>query len=317
MNGAFITGVGTGVGKTWVARGLARALRRQGRRVAAIKPIETGVVAEPFDALALARAAATPELVHAPGLYRARGALAPYAATLSGEAPPLGLEALADVVRGLASRYDVAVVEGAGGLLVPIDVDVTVADLAVALPLPIILVARDELGVLSYTLTAVESARARNLSILAVVLVTGDPETSDDSEEPDDLELSDRTSPDAYGALGLPQLDADAPADTEISSYDEVDLDDRRERRRTKPGDTLLDADEDEDPDTVVAPPVPPVPAKPAKPTDDAPHGNRAILADRLDVPVYLFPNVADDDEVLADAAEACGLTDLLRPPTP
>jgi dethiobiotin synthetase len=64
----FISGTGTGVGKTWVTRGLARALVRDGVDAVAIKPIETGCDPAPADAVALARACRRPELASAPGL---------------------------------------------------------------------------------------------------------------------------------------------------------------------------------------------------------------------------------------------------------
>ena len=79
MKGAFITATGTGVGKTWLASALATACVQRGKRVAAIKPIETGVNPDPVDALALARACGNESLANAPGLYRAKEPLAPYA----------------------------------------------------------------------------------------------------------------------------------------------------------------------------------------------------------------------------------------------
>ncbi|MDD9934512.1 MAG: dethiobiotin synthase, partial [Myxococcales bacterium] len=78
--GWFVTGVGTGVGKTYISRGLTRALADSGRSVAAIKPLETGVAPDPLDARALARACGRPELATAPGLYRVAPPLAPHAA---------------------------------------------------------------------------------------------------------------------------------------------------------------------------------------------------------------------------------------------
>lgn len=180
--GLFVTATGTGVGKTFVTRGLAAALCRAGRPAAAIKPLETDCNPSPGDALALARACGRPALAHAPGLYRAHAPLAPYAATLAGEPAPPHPATLAQTVHGLLEPTELALVEGAGGLLVPLDADHTMADLAAALHLPVLVVAADGLGVLSATLTAVESARARDLSLAAVVLVRlGSEETADPS----------------------------------------------------------------------------------------------------------------------------------------
>ncbi len=223
--GAFITGTGTGIGKTFLTRGLARALARRGRRVAAIKPLETGCTPNPLDALALARACGRPDLSTAPGLYRARLPLAPAAATMEGEPPPPSVTALTRTIAAIAGDAEITLVEGAGGLLVPLDPHHTMADLARALSLPLFLVARDGLGVLSHALTAWECATRRALSVAGLVLV---------SAGADPVDVSSRT--------------------------------------------------------------------------------NRRILEERLgDTPVLSFPSTPDDDNALADAADASGLTDLDR----
>ena len=170
MRGAFITATGTGVGKTWLASALTRACVQHGTNVAAIKPIETGVDPDPLDALELARACNNESLAHAEGLYRAKEPLAPYSVEKRG-GPRIGsLRALAKRVRELAADSDYAIVEGAGGVLVPLDRDHTIADLAKLMDLQTVVVARNELGVLSYTLTAVEALRKRNVSVRAIVL---------------------------------------------------------------------------------------------------------------------------------------------------
>ncbi len=170
MKGTFITATGTGVGKTWLATALASACVQRGKRVAAIKPIETGVDPDPVDALALAHACGDASLANATGLYRAKEPLAPYAIEKRG-GPSIGsLRALAKRVRQLGSAADYAIVEGAGGVLVPLDREHTIADFAALLDLQTVLVARNALGVLSYTLTAVEALRKRKISVRAIVL---------------------------------------------------------------------------------------------------------------------------------------------------
>jgi len=172
MRGLFVTGVGTGVGKTYVTRGLTAALVAAGRKVAALKPLETGFSdPERSDATALARAAGRPELHADAGFYRARAPLSPYAATLGGEPPPPPLRALVDAVHRGARGCELTLVEGVGGLLVPIDARATAAELAAALGLPLLLVAPNALGVLSSVLTTAECARARSIEVRAVVLV--------------------------------------------------------------------------------------------------------------------------------------------------
>ena len=170
MRGVFITGTGTGVGKTFVARGLARALVDAGVSVAALKPLETGCDPTPADAVALARACRRSELATAPGLYRVRAAIGPYAATLEGAPAPPPLRELVTRVRALGAESDLVLVEGAGGIRAPLDRGVTVADLAAALALPLLLVSPDELGVVSSVLTALDAAGGCGLRVGAIVL---------------------------------------------------------------------------------------------------------------------------------------------------
>lgn len=175
--GLFLTGTGTGVGKTWVSRGLLAASRRAGRPCPGVKPLETGCAPDPLDALALERAAGVPGTARAPGLYRARLPAAPWAATLAGEPPPPPVSELADRVAALVG--DRGLVEGAGGWLVPLDATRDVADLQRALGLPAVVVAPDRLGVLSDTLALAAVARARQLPLAGVVLVAH-PDDADD-----------------------------------------------------------------------------------------------------------------------------------------
>jgi len=188
--GLFITATGTGAGKTFVSRGLAAALTAQGRRVAALKPLETGVISSEdpssqpaTDAALLARACAQPELSAAPGFYRAAVPAAPYAVSLATGSPAPDLDRLAQAVRLAAAGSDLVLVEGAGGLLVPLDREHTIADLIASLGLPVLLVAPNTLGVLSHALTAAESAARRSLPIAALVLTDLAPasDTSDPS----------------------------------------------------------------------------------------------------------------------------------------
>jgi dethiobiotin synthetase len=186
--GLFITATGTGSGKTFVTRGLAAALTARGQKVAAIKPIETGLpeaasitdsalpeAASITDAALLARACAQPQLADAPGLYRAAVPAAPYAVSLATGAATPSLVQLATAIATAALGSELVLVEGAGGLLVPLDREHTIADLIAALGLPIVLVAPNALGVLSHALTAAESAERRNLQVAALILTDLSP----------------------------------------------------------------------------------------------------------------------------------------------
>src|SRR5881409_4199277 len=116
MSALFVTGTDTGVGKTFVACALATALRQRGRRVAVMKPVETGVEGEPADALALRAAAADPAPLGDICPYRLRAPLAPaVAARLEGVT--IDVDGIVTRLRRRAAGADVLLIEGAGGLL--------------------------------------------------------------------------------------------------------------------------------------------------------------------------------------------------------
>lgn len=163
----FVTGTGTGVGKTYASGALLREWTRQGLRPAGIKPLETGCAPAPLDAEALADACGRPDLATLPGLYRARLPAAPFAATLEGEPPP-AWAAIVETLRAVPDRP--LLIEGAGGPLVPVDETHVVVDLARELDAEVLLVAADRLGVLSHALTAAEAIAARGLRLSAVLL---------------------------------------------------------------------------------------------------------------------------------------------------
>jgi dethiobiotin synthetase len=175
----FVSGTGTGIGKTVITAALATAARAEGMRVHALKPVETGCTdGIAADACALAAAAGHPQHANHPGFHRGRLPLAPFAATLQGEAPPPPLSALVHAIDTSSVGADLVLIEGAGGLLVPYDEACTFADLALALHAPILLVLPNELGVLHAAAATIEAARSRRLSIAATILV--------DREHPDE-----------------------------------------------------------------------------------------------------------------------------------
>lgn len=169
-SGIFVTGTGTGVGKTFVSRAITAAMRARAERVVALKPIETGWDASNADAVVLATACGKSQLAHAAGLYRADEPLAPYAIQLLGSRPPLDTKALTLVVQKLSADSEFVVIEGAGGFHVPLNPKDTIADFAEQLALPILLVSQNALGVLSDVLSTVEGIQQRSLRLAAVVL---------------------------------------------------------------------------------------------------------------------------------------------------
>jgi dethiobiotin synthetase len=166
--GLFVTGTGTGVGKTVVAAAVARTLRRAGLGVAALKPAQTGT-SEGADDLAFIRLAGGVPAARCVATYALRRPLAPsVAARMEGTSLEPGR--IVDDFRRLRGQADVVVVEGAGGLLVPFSDSADMADLASALRIPLLIVALPGLGTLNHIALTVEAARTRGLEVAGVVL---------------------------------------------------------------------------------------------------------------------------------------------------
>lgn len=172
--GFFVTGTDTEVGKTVIAGGIARILSQRNKRVGVFKPIASGCRSErqrlvSQDAEFLAHCADSPgPLDHiAPVCYREP--LAPEVAVHRG-ARPVDLELLRTYYNRLADSKDLIIVEGIGGLLVPLAKDFTVADLAAQIDLPLLIVSRPGLGTINHTLLTIEAARRRGLRIAGVII---------------------------------------------------------------------------------------------------------------------------------------------------
>jgi dethiobiotin synthetase len=171
VRGCFVTGTDTGVGKTVLAAALAAALRAGGVHVGAFKPVVTGLdepePGRPADHDLLGAAAGLAPSAVAP--LRFGPPVSPHlAAELAGTA--IDASELVAAARAAGAAADALIVEGVGGLLVPLTPDFTVRDLAVALGLPVVVAARPGLGTISHTLLTVEAARAAGLDVRAVVL---------------------------------------------------------------------------------------------------------------------------------------------------
>jgi dethiobiotin synthetase len=172
LRGLFVTGTDTGVGKTVVAAAIVAALAARGVRVRALKPVITGLD-EPADAdwppdhELLARVAGcAPEAV---ALRRYGPPVSPHlAAALA--CRPVNAARLIEEIRATADQADMVVVEGAGGLLVPLGEDLDIRGLALALGLPLVIAARPGLGTINHTLLTLEAARHVGLAIAGVVL---------------------------------------------------------------------------------------------------------------------------------------------------
>ncbi len=176
MRGLFVTGTDTGVGKSAVSASLLAAMAAAGERVRAFKPVVTGLADTseqgdeserwPPDHELLASAARMSASDVSPHLYPA--AVSPHlAASLVGETldPPALL-----VAARRAGAAATLIVEGVGGLLVPLTEEYSVRDFAHELGLALVIVARPALGTINHTLLTIESARAAGLHVAAVVL---------------------------------------------------------------------------------------------------------------------------------------------------
>lgn len=162
--GLFVTGTDTGVGKTRVAVALIHALRTRGLRVAAMKPVSAGSAPGELneDVVALVQAANVDADVRDVNPYAFAEAIAPHiAAELAGVR--IDLEAIAEAYARLAAAADVVVVEGAGGWRVPLNEHEDMADLALRLGLPVVLVVGLRLGCLNHALLTAESIALRHV----------------------------------------------------------------------------------------------------------------------------------------------------------
>jgi dethiobiotin synthetase len=206
MRGVFVTGTDTEVGKTIVAAAICAAAAARGISVAAFKPVVTGldepVVDWPRDHELLASAAGAGQSPDDVAPYRFGPAVSPHlAAQMAGET--VDPKRLVGAAQAQAEKADALVVEGVGGLLVPLAHDYLVRDFAGELSLPVVIAARPGLGTISHSLLTIEAARAVALRIQAVVLTPW-------PDEPSDMERSNMETIERFGevpVIGLPRTD--------------------------------------------------------------------------------------------------------------
>ncbi len=175
MNGYFVTGSDTGVGKTLVACALLHLLARRGVDAVGMKPVAAGADADgrnaDVEALLAAGAAAPRRLVNP---YSFAAAVAPHLAA-AGEGREIRFAPILEACAELRRDHDVVIVEGIGGLLVPLGPDGDAADLARAMGLPLLLVVGLRLGCLNHALLSAEAIAARGLTLAGWVANAIDP----------------------------------------------------------------------------------------------------------------------------------------------
>jgi dethiobiotin synthetase len=174
MSAYFITGAGTDVGKTFVACGLIRALIARGRKVRALKPIVSGFEdaaaagSDPGLLLAAQGRAVTPDEIAAVSPWRFKAPLSPDMAAAR-ENRTIDFAAVTAFSRAVAPG-ETLLVEGVGGVMVPLDDRHTTLDWMQALGFPVILVGGSYLGAISHTLSALEVLRGRGVPVAAIVI---------------------------------------------------------------------------------------------------------------------------------------------------
>jgi dethiobiotin synthetase len=224
----FITGTDTGVGKTLVAGAIADWFYRRGKEVAVCKPVATGcvqrregLVSEDAEFLAHCADTLSPLDVICPQRYAE-----PLAPAIAAERAkrPIDWDAIDRSIQSMAKGTDVFVVEGVGGLMVPMDRSTMLIDVARQLGLPAVVVARPGLGTINHTLLSLAALRSAGVVIAGVVINRYPPETPDTATEtnPRAIEKWGKTHvlcmvPEVDGALS-----PDLPADV-VAAVDPVD----------------------------------------------------------------------------------------------
>jgi dethiobiotin synthetase len=179
VKGVFVTGTDTDCGKTIIAGGIARALLLKGFNVGVMKPVATwgDPAREPGartkwvseDALHLRQAAATSDALTLINPLCFKAAMAPWPAALQ-EKKVINLDRITAAYRELTQRHDFMVVEGAGGLMVPLKRNYFVADLMVKMHLPAIVVCRPDLGTLNHTLLTLAGLKKYGIPLAGVII---------------------------------------------------------------------------------------------------------------------------------------------------
>jgi dethiobiotin synthetase len=205
----FVTGTGTDVGKTFLSAALIRHWRAAGHGVAAFKPVVSGfdpasaATSDPGVLLAaLDRPISDIETISP---WRFAAPLSPDMAAAR-EGRTLDFDAIVEVSRQAAQSADRVLIEGVGGIMVPLDERHTVLDWMSALRLPVLLVAGSYLGTISHTLTALRVLAQRNLTVAAVAV----SESATPGAPLDETVTTIARFADLIEVVGVPRLAGDA-----------------------------------------------------------------------------------------------------------
>ena len=222
--GIFITGTDTEIGKTVVTGGLAAALKAAGVDVGVMKPIASGgierkghIVSE--DAIFLKHAAQVDDALNLINPICLRHPLAPsVAAEIEGVS--IDLRQIDEAFAELCHRHEFMVVEGVGGIAVPICEEMLVAEMAQRFQLPLLIVARPNLGTINHTMLTVEFARSYNLEVCGIVLNASQEESKGLAEETNPKELTRLTDLPVLGTVPFDErLQDDTPHPDFLSQF--------------------------------------------------------------------------------------------------
>ena len=187
-NTYFISGIDTDIGKSIAVGMMARYLHRAGRRVITLKLVQTGNtgfsedIARHREIMGCGSFPEDEEHLTAPEIFSFPAS--PHLAAAI-DRRPIGLEKILRAVRTLQDRYEVVLIEGAGGLAVPLTEDLLTVDFAAEQHWPLILVTSGRLGSLNHTILSLEAAAGRKMSVAGVVYnqsPSADPLIEADSE---------------------------------------------------------------------------------------------------------------------------------------
>lgn len=217
IRGLFVTGTDTGVGKTMVTAAITAALRAEGLNAGVWKPVQSG-------ALLGSGVTDAERLLHSTGIHERPEAVAPF--TFEAPLTPMlaakragvtfTLKELIAAGEPLANRYEALLIEGAGGVAVPLTDEALIADLIAELDVPALIVARSSIGTINHTLLTASFLRHHRIPIVGVILNDGDlTGLHDDPSVATNAELIERYS--GLQVLGrFPHLQTDANSETLI-----------------------------------------------------------------------------------------------------
>jgi dethiobiotin synthetase len=187
VKGFFVTGTDTGVGKTIIAGALVRVLSFLGLKTGGMKPVEsgcvrTGKVLIPTDGMFLKQIAQMQEPITQVTPFCFESPLAPFPASEL-ENNSISVTEIKKAYYRLCARYDAVIVEGVGGLMVPLKKDFFMADLAKEMGLPLIVVAKPGLGSINHTLLTVKYALKEEITVAGIIINYSNPPENSLAEE--------------------------------------------------------------------------------------------------------------------------------------